>query len=65
VQRSYLLVLWVEIPPLQFSVGNVVIPDSRWGDSTAESSEVKAFYREASNQKGRSESERNRHRNIH
>jgi hypothetical protein len=29
----------------------------------AESSEVKAFFREASNQKGRSESERNRRRN--
>jgi len=28
----------------------------------AESTEVKAFYREASNQKGRSESERNRRR---
>jgi hypothetical protein len=38
VQRSYLLVLWVEVPPLQFSVGNVVISDSRWGDSAAESS---------------------------
>jgi hypothetical protein len=31
----------------------------------AESSEVKAFYWEASNQKGRSESERNRRRNTH
>ena len=45
--------------------GSVVISDSRCGDSTAESSEVKAFYRGASNQKGRSESERNRRRNIH
>jgi len=45
--------------------GSVVISDSRCGDSTAESSEVKAFYREASNQKGRSESERNRRRNSH
>jgi len=43
--------------------GSVVISDSRCGDSTAESSEVKAFSREASNQKGRSESERNRRRN--
>ena len=43
--------------------GSVVISDSRWGDSAAESSEVKAFYRGASNQKGRSESERNRRRN--
>ena len=64
VQRSYLLVLWVQVPPLQFSVGNVVISDSGWSDPMAESSEVKAFYREASNQKGRSESERNRRRNI-
>ena len=63
VQRSYLLVLWVQVPPLQFSVGNVVISDSGWSDPMAESSEVKAFYREASNQKGRSESERNRRRN--
>ena len=45
--------------------GNVVISDSCWGDSTAESSEVKAFYRGASNQKGRSESERNGRRNSH
>jgi hypothetical protein len=64
VQRSYLLVLWVEVPPLQFSVGNVVIPDSCWSDPMAESSEVKAFYRGASNQKDRSESERNRRRNT-
>jgi hypothetical protein len=65
VQRSYLLVLWVQVPPLQFSVGNVVISDSSWSDPVAESSEVKAFYWEASNQKGRSESERNRRRNTH
>jgi hypothetical protein len=39
VQRSYLLVLWVQVPPLQFSVGNVVIPDSSWSDPMAESSE--------------------------
>jgi hypothetical protein len=45
--------------------GSVVISDSRWGDSAAESSEVKALYRGASNQKGRSESERNSHRNFH
>ena len=64
VQRSHLLVLWVQVPPLQFSVGNVVISDSGWSDPMAESSELKAFYREASNQKGRSESERNRRRNI-
>jgi hypothetical protein len=64
VQRSYLLVLWVQVSPLQFSVGNVVISDSSWSDPMAESSEVKAFYWEASNQKGRSESERNRRRNI-
>jgi hypothetical protein len=44
--------------------GNVVISDSRWGDSAAESSGVKALYRGASNQKGRSESERNRRRNT-
>jgi len=37
VQRSYLLVLWVEVPPLQFSVGNVVISDSGWSDPMAES----------------------------
>ena len=43
--------------------GSVVISDSRWGDSAAESTEVKAFYREASNQEGRSESERNGRRN--
>jgi hypothetical protein len=65
VQRSYLLVLWVQVPPLQFSVGNVVIPDSGWSDPMAESSEVNAFYWAASNQKGRSESERNRHRNTY
>jgi len=29
----------VEVPPLQFSVGNVVIPDSGWSDPMAESSE--------------------------
>ena len=39
VQRSYLLVLWVQVPPLQFSVGNVVISDSSWSDPMAESSE--------------------------
>ncbi len=39
MQRSYLLVLWVEVPPLQFSVGKVVIPDSGWSDPMAESSE--------------------------
>ena len=43
--------------------GSVVIPDSGWSNLMAESTEVKAFYREASNQKGRSESERNRRRN--
>ena len=37
VQRSYLLVLWVQVPPLQFSVW--LISDSRWGDSAAESTE--------------------------
>ena len=45
--------------------GKVVISDSLWGDPMAESSEVKAFNREASNQKGRSESERNKRRNFH
>jgi hypothetical protein len=45
VQRSYLLVLWVQVPPLQFSVGNVVISDSGWSDPVAESSEVKPFYK--------------------
>jgi hypothetical protein len=64
VQRSYLLVLWVRVPPLQFSVWQCsYIRQPLGGDSAAESSEVKAFYRGASNQKGRSESERNRRRN--
>jgi hypothetical protein len=58
------MILLVRVQPLQYPVWQCsYIRQSLGVTLMAESSEVKAFYREASNQEGRSESERNRRRN--